>query len=55
MAVIDTFGGESTGQLAVRTLAKSGQYLLVGQAGGDFKMPQVWLPQKAADMTVRGS
>ena len=53
MAVIDTFGGESTGQLAVRTLAKSGQYLLVGQAGGDFKMPQVWLPQKA--MTVRGS
>ena len=53
MAVIDTFGGESTGQLAVRTLAKAGQYLLVGQAGGDFKMPQVWLPQKA--MTVRGS
>ncbi len=53
MAVIDTFGGESTGQLAVRALAKSGQYLLVGQAGGDFKMPQVWLPQKA--MTVRGS
>ena len=39
MAVIDTFGGESTGQLAVRALAKSGQYLLVGQAGGDFKMP----------------
>ena len=53
MSVIDTFGGESTGQLAVRTLAKAGQYLLVGQAGGDFKMPQVWLPQKA--MTVRGS
>ena len=53
MAVIDTFGGESTGQLAVRALAKSGQYLLVGQAGGDFKMPQVWLPQKA--LTVRGS
>ena len=53
MAVIDTFGGESTGQLAVRALAKSGQYLLVGQAGGDFKMPQVWLPQKS--MTVRGS
>ena len=53
MAVIDTFGGESSGQIAVRALAKSGQYLLVGQAGGDFKMPQVWLPQKA--MTVRGS
>ena len=53
MAVIDTFGGESTGQLAVRALAKAGQYLLVGQAGGDFKMPQVWLPQKA--VTVRGS
>ena len=43
----------STGQLALRTLAKAGQYLLVGQPGGDFKMPQVWLPQKA--MTVRGS
>ena len=53
MAVIDTFGGESTGQLAVRALAKSGQYLLVGQAGGDFKMPHAWFPQKA--MTVRGS
>ena len=53
MAVIDTFGGESTGRLAVRAMAKAGQYLLVGQAGGDFKMPQVWLPQKA--MSVRGS
>ncbi len=53
MAIIDTFGGVETGRLAVRALAKAGQYLLVGQAGGDFQMPQVWLPQKA--MTVRGS
>ena len=53
VAVIDTFGGTDTGQLAVRALVKGGQYLVVGQAGGDFKMPQVWLPQKA--MTVRGS
>ena len=53
VAVIDTFGGADTGQLAVRALVKGGQYLVVGQAGGDFKMPQVWLPQKA--MTVRGS
>ena len=53
VAVIDTFGGMDTGQLAVRALVKGGQYLVVGQAGGDFKMPQVWLPQKA--MTVRGS
>ena len=53
VAVIDTFGGADTGQLAVRALVKGGQYLVVGQAGGDFKMSQVWLPQKA--MTVRGS
>ena len=53
VAVIDTFGGADTGQLAVRALVKGGQYLVVGQAGGDFKMPQVWLPQK--EMTVRGS
>ena len=53
MGVLDTFGGSATAQLAVRALAKSGRYLIVGQAGGDFNMPQVWLPQKA--MTVRGS
>jgi D-arabinose 1-dehydrogenase-like Zn-dependent alcohol dehydrogenase len=53
MGVIDTFGGASTGRIAVRALAKAGRYIVVGQAGGDFKMPQVWLPQKA--MTVRGS
>ena len=53
MGVLDTFGGASTGRIAVRALSKAGRYLLVGQAGGDFKMPQVWLPQKA--MTVRGS
>ena len=53
MGVLDTFGGTGTAQLAVRALAKSGRYLIVGQAGGDFNMPQVWLPQKA--MTVRGS
>ena len=53
MGVIDTFGSASTGRIAVRALAKAGCYIVVGQAGGDFKMPQVWLPQKA--MTVRGS
>lgn len=53
MGVIDTFGGEATGKIAVRALAKAGRYIVAGQAGGDFKMPQVWLPQKA--MTVRGS
>ena len=53
MGVLDTFGGAATGSIAVRALSKAGRYLLVGQAGGDFQMPQVWLPQKA--MTVRGS
>lgn len=51
--VLDTFGGDSTAQLAISALSKSGCYLVVGQHGGDFKMPQPWLPQKA--MTVRGS
>ena len=53
MGVLDTFGGAATGRIAVRALSKAGRYLLVGQAGGDFQMPQVWLPQKA--ITVRGS
>ena len=53
MGVIDTFGGAATGRIAVRALAKAGRYVVVGQAGGDFLMPQVWLPQKA--MTVQGS
>ena len=53
MGVLDTFGGAATGRIAVQALSKAGRYLLVGQAGGDFQMPQVWLPQKA--MTVRGS
>ena len=52
-AVLDTFGSEQTGTLAVSALAKAGRYVVVGQHGGDFKMPQIWLPQKA--MTVRGS
>lgn len=51
--VLDTFGAESTSWLATRALTKTGRYIVVGQAGGNFKMPQVWLPQKA--MTVRGS
>ena len=34
-------------------MTKSGAYVVVGQHGGDFKMPQIWLPQKA--ITVRGS
>ena len=52
-AVLDTFGSEQTGTLAVSALAKAGRYVVVGQHGGDFKLPQIWLPQKA--MTVRGS
>ncbi len=52
-AVIDTFGSGPTGALAVTALTKSGRYVVVGQHGGDFKMPQIWLPQKA--MTVQGS
>lgn len=51
--VLDTFGSEQTGALAVAALTKSGRYVVVGQHGGDFKMPQIWLPQKA--LTVRGS
>ncbi len=53
MGIIDTFGGASTSELAVRAISKAGRYIVLGQSGGDFKMPQVWLPQKA--MTVRGS
>ena len=53
MGVIDTFGSASTSNLAVRALYKAGRYIVVGQAGGDFKLPQLWLPQKA--MTIRGS
>ena len=51
--VLDSFGSEQTGALAVAALTKSGRYVVVGQHGGDFKMPQIWLPQKA--LTVRGS
>jgi len=51
--VIDTFGSQETANLAVSTLTKTGRYVTVGLYGGDFIMPQVWLPQKA--MTVRGS
>ena len=53
LGVIDTFGSGETGHIAVRALAKTGRYIVVGQAGGNFKMPQIWLPQKA--LTVRGS
>ena len=51
--VVDTFGSEQTGALAVTAMTKAATYVVVGQHGGDFKMPQIWLPQKA--MTVRGS
>jgi len=51
--VIDTFGSQETANLAVSSLTKAGRYVTVGLYGGDFIMPQVWLPQKA--MTVRGS
>lgn len=52
MAVLDTVGAPATGRLAVHALIKTGRYVVVGLHGGDFKMPQPWLPQKA--MTVRG-
>ncbi len=53
MAILDTHGSTNSANIAVRALAKAGTYLVVGQAGGDFKIPLIWLPQKA--MTVRGS
>jgi len=52
-AVLDTFGSGQTGALAAAALAKAGRYVVVGQHGGDFTLPQIWLPQKA--LTVRGS
>jgi D-arabinose 1-dehydrogenase-like Zn-dependent alcohol dehydrogenase len=52
-AVLDTFGSGQTGALAVTALTKAGRYVVVGQHGGDFTLPQIWLPQKA--LTVRGS
>jgi len=53
MGAVDTFGSEATAKLAINCFSKGARYLVVGQHGGDFKMPQVWLPQRA--MTVRGS
>lgn len=53
VGIVDTFGGAATARIAVRALIKAGRYIIVGQAGGDFQMPQIWLTQKA--MTVRGS
>ena len=50
--VLDTVGIASTVRLAVHVMIKGGRYVIVGLHGGDFKMPQPWLPQKA--MTVRG-
>lgn len=52
-AVLDTFGSGDTGTLAVTAMTKAGRYVVVGQHGGDFTLPQIWLPQKA--LTVRGS
>ncbi len=51
--VLDTVGAPQTARLAVHGLIKGGCYVVVGLHGGDFKMPQPWLPQKA--MTVMGS
>ena len=51
--VLDTVGNLSTSKLAVSSLNKTGKYVIVGQHGGDLKVPIVWLPQKA--MTIRGS
>ena len=52
MAVLDTVGAASTARLAVHALVKTGRYVVVGLHGGDFRMPQPWLPQKA--MTIAG-
>jgi len=51
-AALDTVGTRSTARLAVHGLVKTGIYVVVGLHGGDFTMPQPWLPQKA--MTVCG-
>lgn len=51
--VIDTFGSGPTARLAAGAMTKAGRYVVVGQHGGDFKIPQIWLPQKA--LTIRGS
>ncbi len=51
--VLDTVGAPQTARLAVHGMIKGGRYVVVGLHGGDFKMPQPWLPQKA--MTVMGS
>ena len=50
--VLDTVGIAATARMAVHGLIKGGRYVVVGLHGGDFKMPQPWLPKKA--MTVRG-
>ena len=50
---LDTVGAPQTARLAVHGLIKGGRYVVVGLHGGDFKMPQPWLAQKA--MTVMGS
>lgn len=50
--VLDTVGVASTVRIAVHAMIKGGRYVVVGLHGGDFKMPQPWLPQKA--MTIRG-
>ena len=53
MGVIDTVGNEMTGSISVQSLSKGGRYIVVGQSGGNFKLPQIWLPQKS--LTIRGS
>ena len=52
-AILDTHGSTDSANVAVRALSKAGKYVIVGQAGGDFKIPLVWFPQKA--MRVEGS
>lgn len=51
-AVLDTVGAAATARLGVHALIKGGHYVVVGLHGGDFKMPQPWLAQKA--MIVQG-
>ena len=51
MGVVDTFGGAATSRIAVRAMSKAARYVVVGQAGGDFRIPQVWLTQKGDDRT----
>lgn len=52
-AALDTVGAESTAGLAVRSLGKTGRYVIVGLYGGALRLSLPLLPQKA--LSLRGS